>query len=148
MTQDERVAEAIRGLEEQMAIFAGTVRANLRDSAAAIDPALHPFGLKLLQLLRRGGPIHAGTAAELLFVDKSVISRQARQLEDLGLTETLVDPNDGRARFLALTPKAVERMETVSAAGKMLMHQVLGTWSAGDLEQFAGYLARLSGPKT
>ena len=144
---EDGISAAIGELEEQMSILAGRIRANVRDTAVAIDPALPPFGLKLLRLLSRCGPTHAGAAADMLFVDKSVISRQARQLEELGLIELQVDPNDGRARFLTLTPAAVERMEAVRADGKMLMHQLLGTWSVADLRQFAGYIARLSAPE-
>ena len=115
----------------------------MRDAAKGVDPALSPFGLKILQLLKRAGAMHSGAVAEALMVDKSVISRFSRQLEELGLIEVQPDPKDGRARLLALTPRAAERVQAVQT-GIMLDHDVLHSWSEADLRQFAGFLSRLS----
>ena len=144
MTDAEATAAAIRNVEEEMLVLAGHVRAGLRDAALGIDPALTPFGLTLLRLLNRCGPTHAGAAAEALFVDRSVISRQARQLEALGLTTLEVDPNDRRARYLALTPEAVRKLAGTAANDRVLINKSLGSWSPADLNQFAGYIARLN----
>ncbi len=137
-------AEAILEVEEQMGVLVRHVRASMQQAATAIDPALPPFGLKVLRLLARSGPTHASVAAEQLGVDRSVISRQARQLEDLGLVEMYADATDGRARFLSLTTFAVERMDMVGATGKSLINDALSSWSAEDLRQFAAFIARLN----
>ncbi|WP_165063166.1 MarR family winged helix-turn-helix transcriptional regulator [Marisediminicola senii] len=136
--------DARNAVEEQLGQLARQVRASFKQAATAIDPALSPFGLKLMRLLARSGPTQASIAAEQLDVDRSVISRQARQLEELGLVETAVDPHDGRARFLSVTPVAVTRLEAVGATGTTLLHAALADWSVADLRQFAGYLERLS----
>jgi DNA-binding MarR family transcriptional regulator len=144
---DAAVEEAIGSVEEQMGELAGHIRTSIRDTALRIDPALAPFGLKMLRVLARCGPTHASVAADLLFVDRSVVSRQARQLQELGLIELQTDPTDGRARFLALTPDAVEKLQAARATGSLLSHSRLSTWTTEDLHRFAGYIARLNDPE-
>lgn len=140
------VTGALAEVEEQMMELAAYVRGAMRDAALRIDPALQPFGLKILRTLRRCGPTHASALAELLEVDRSVISRQARLLEDLGLLELATDPADGRARFLAATPLAIEKMAAVPGGDKSLLHGRLAAWSQADLHQFAQFLKRLNSP--
>ena len=139
---DKNRSDAISELEEILRKLTDTVRASMRDAAKGIDPALSPFGLKILQLLKRAGPTHSGVVAESLMVDKSVISRFSRQLEELGLIEVQPDPKDGRARLLALTPAAENRVRAIQT-GIMLDHDVLNSWSETDLREFAAYLSRL-----
>ncbi|HEV7948208.1 MAG TPA: helix-turn-helix domain-containing protein, partial [Glaciihabitans sp.] len=79
--------EGVVAVEEQLINFVGTIRANARAAAISIDPSLAPFGLKLLRLLRKEGPTHSSAAADLLLVDRSVISRQVKQLQELGLIQ-------------------------------------------------------------
>lgn len=139
-------AAALADVEEQMMQLAAYVRGALRDAAVHIDPALQPFGLKILRTLRRCGPTHASVLAGLLEVDRSVISRQARLLEDLGLLELATDPDDGRARFLAVTPLAIEKMSAVPGGDRSLLYGRLAAWPESDLHQFAQMLKRLNSP--
>lgn len=140
------VAEALADVEEQMMVLAAYVRGAIREAAARIDPALQPFGLKILRQLRRNGPTHASAVAESLDVDRSVISRQARLLQDLGLLELKTDPADGRARFLAATPLAIAKMAEVPGSDKSLLYSRLSSWPEADLHQFARLLERLNSP--
>ncbi|GAA3287697.1 MarR family winged helix-turn-helix transcriptional regulator [Arthrobacter citreus] len=141
--RDDGRSDAINQVEDSLRRLTESVRASMRDAAKGVDPALSLFGLKILQLLKRVGPTQSGVVAEQLMVDKSVISRLTRQLEELDLIEVQPDPKDGRARRLALTPGAAERVKAVQT-GIMLDHNVLDSWSEADLRQFAGYLSRLS----
>lgn len=141
---EEATLAAIDRVEEQMSLLAANFRASVRDAALVIDPSLQPFGLKLLRLLARCGPLHAGAAADALLVDKSMISRQARLLEDLGLLELQADPDDGRARFLAVTPVAAGKLAEAHANDKVMILNRLSGWSTEDLEQLASLLARLN----
>jgi len=138
------VAEALAEVEEQMMVLAAYVRGAIREAATRIDPALQPFGLKILRTLRRCGPTHASALAESLDVDRSVISRQARLLQDLGLLELAADPADGRARFLAATPLAIRRMNEVPGGDKSFLHSRLAAWPEGELHEFARLLEKLN----
>ncbi|QHC71290.1 MarR family winged helix-turn-helix transcriptional regulator [Rathayibacter sp. VKM Ac-2801] len=137
-------AEALHEVEEQITVLAVQVRLAVRDAAASIDPALPPFGLRLLRILERCGPVHSGAAAERLGVDRSAISRQARQLADLGLVEMTSDPADGRARFLSLSAAGCERMRDLGGRQRQRMQEALSAWPEEDLRAFAGYLERLT----
>ena len=143
---NDEAAEALHAVEEQMSALGRRIRAVTRDAAVKIDPALPPFGLKVLRHLFRNGPTHASAVADHLDVDRSVISRQAKQLEELGLLEFRTDENDGRARFLALTPRATERMAEVGWGDRTPLFQTLASWSTEDLRQFARYIERLNEP--
>ncbi|TFD85993.1 MarR family winged helix-turn-helix transcriptional regulator [Cryobacterium serini] len=137
---------AVAAVEEQMTVLAGNIRASMRDTALFIDPALQPFGLKLLRTLERCGPTHAGALAENLVVDKSIISRQARALHDLGLIKTQTDDDDGRVKYFALTPLAVKKLAEVRASKSTRLLGRLQNWSGDDLTRFAELLARLNTP--
>ena len=141
------VADAVLLVEEQMSLLAGQIRASVRDAALAVDPALQPFGLKLLRMIMRGGPTHASTAAETLCVDRSVISRQAKQLEELGLLTIQADPADGRARFLELTPVGADRVSEAVSSNQVLLHDRLISWTPDELLVFADFIARLNGSR-
>ncbi|MFT2817198.1 MarR family winged helix-turn-helix transcriptional regulator [Leifsonia sp. A12D58] len=143
-SENDATEQAIAELEEQMATLVGRVRLNLRDAALAIDPLLQPFGLKMLRMLSKSGPMHSGALADALFVDKSVISRQARALEELGFVETHPDPHDGRARIIALTPDAGKRIAAARASDKANTTNKLRQWPVEDLKQFADYIGRLN----
>lgn len=146
---DPAHADAIGQVERNMSSFSHRVQTTLRACASAIDPALPPFGYKLLHLVERQGPVQASVAADILFVDRSVVSRHVRLLEELGLMMLLSDPSDGRARMLALTPEGAELMASVNPAGQTLLYRLLDSWSDDDLVAFAEYLGRLgmdSGP--
>ncbi|MDK1361976.1 MarR family transcriptional regulator [Arthrobacter sp. zg-Y1219] len=142
--EEDARASAISDVEESLRLLTESVRASMRDAAKGIDPALPLFGLKILQLLKRVGATQSGAVAEMMMVDKSVISRHSRHLEELGLIEVKPDPKDGRARLLGLTPAAAERVQAIQT-GIMLDHDILQSWSAADLRQFSGYLSRLGG---
>ncbi|MWV51071.1 MarR family transcriptional regulator [Rathayibacter sp. VKM Ac-2803] len=135
---------ALLEVEEQITALAVQVRAAVRDAAAAIDPSLPPFGLRLLRMLERCGPVHSSAAADQLGVDRSAISRQARQLCRLGLVEMTADPADGRARFLALTAEGRARMADLGGLQRRRMQEALSSWPEPDLRAFAGYLERLT----
>jgi DNA-binding MarR family transcriptional regulator len=137
-------AEAIVEVEEQMSTLSRLLQLRTRRAATAIHPELPPFGLKLLRLLVRDGPTHASVAAGLLDVDRSVVSRQVKQLEDLGLIELVTDENDGRARYLVVTDIARQRLDETVGGGRTLLHDALGSWEPDDLRQFAAYIARLN----
>ncbi|WP_033372572.1 MarR family winged helix-turn-helix transcriptional regulator [Glaciibacter superstes] len=145
VTADAATQAAITDVEEQMTVLAGHIRASIRDAAVRVDPTLQPFGLKVLRMLARCGPLQAGSLADQMMVDRSVISRQARQLEELGLIELQADPADGRARIMALTPLAKTRLHEVRVGNAALVHTRLRSWPVDDLQHFAALLARLNG---
>lgn len=70
-------------------------------------------GYKLLTFIDRAGTANAHELAERFEMDKSVISRQVRMLEELGLLESRPDERDGRLRVLSATASACSALAEV-----------------------------------
>ena len=138
------IAAGIAEVEEQMTALAARIRATTREAAGRIHPELPPIGYKMLRVIRRCGAAHASAVADQLGVDRSVVSRQLRQLQELGLVEVGADAQDGRVRVLALTPAGRAGIEADDAQGGSRLIRGLGEWTRDDLDAFAGYLARLN----
>lgn len=136
--------QAIAEVEQQFGYLFQRVRLRWKSLAAKVHPDLQPIGYKILSALTRSGPTHAGALAEHLSTDKSVMSRQVRVLEELGLVESRADERDGRARVLAATPEGARRIREVSADTQAELHQLLKSWPEHDIRKFAELLARLA----
>lgn len=136
--------QAIADVEGQLSALFNRVRAGWKDYAANVHPELQPAGYKILGNLVRGGPTHAGALAEQLHTDKSVISRQVRLMEQLGLVESTADATDGRSRVLAATPLAIDKVTAVRRDNQARLYELLRTWPEEDIRKFAELLGRLS----
>jgi DNA-binding MarR family transcriptional regulator len=143
-TSADRHASAILTVEDHMSTLSRKLQLIVRNAATAVDPSLQPVGYRLLRTIQRCGTVQASVAADMLVVDRSVVSRQIRQLEELGLVETRTDPDDGRARILALTDRGARRMLSVNPTNRTIMHGLLSSWSAEELEAFAAQVERLN----
>jgi DNA-binding MarR family transcriptional regulator len=143
-TSADRHASAILTVEDSISTLARKLHLIVRNAATAVDPSLQPVSYRLLRTIQRCGTVQASVAADMLVVDRSVISRQVRQLEELGLVETRTDPDDGRARILALTDEGTRRMLSVNPTNRTIMHGLLSSWSAKELESFAAQVERLN----
>lgn len=98
--------DAIGDLQSHLNLIFARTRTLWKESAARIAPELQVGGYKLLTFIERAGSANAHELAERFEMDKSVISRQVRMLEDLGLIESRPDERDGRLRVLTATPAA------------------------------------------
>ena len=139
-----RADAAVAAVEQQMSALFNRVRSSWKDQAVAVHPDLQPVGFKILAQLVRGGPSHAGVLADLLQTDKSIVSRQVRIMEGLGLVESREDPADGRARVLAATPLALEKVNGVRTDNQVRLGQLLRSWPTEDVEKFAELISRLT----
>ncbi|MFE6964350.1 MarR family winged helix-turn-helix transcriptional regulator [Agromyces sp. NPDC057679] len=138
------VDEAIAHVEDQLSFVFGRARAVWKEAAQQIHPELNPAGYKLLATVVRLGSTNAHVLTELFDMDKSVVSRQIRMLEEVGLVESRPDERDGRVRVLAPTPLAVERITAVRARNQSRLHAVLRERSVAELELFAEMLGGLA----
>ncbi|SEB46922.1 MarR family winged helix-turn-helix transcriptional regulator [Microbacterium hydrocarbonoxydans] len=97
---------ALGDLQTHLNLIFARTRTLWKESAARIAPELQVGGYKLLTFIDRAGTASAHELAERFEMDKSVISRQVRMLEELGLIESRADERDGRLRVLTATPVA------------------------------------------
>ncbi|WP_430644896.1 MarR family winged helix-turn-helix transcriptional regulator [Agromyces sp. GXS1127] len=140
MTADPELDAAIAAVEDQFGIVFNRARIVWAESAKLVHPELQPAGYKLLSSIVRAGSTNAHALAELYDMDKSAISRQIRQLEELGLVESRADERDGRARVLAPTAAARDRVAAVRASNQARLRAALEGRSIDELRSLADVL--------
>lgn len=135
----------MRDVELQLAALMATVRERVKTAALEVHPELTPLGYKLLWQLFKKGAQKPGELAAVLGVDRSIISRQTRQLEGLALVRSESDSADGRARVLELTEAARGILGSADQTGRSSLWRNLSEWSDDDLREFARLLSKLNG---
>lgn len=130
-------ADLARSLDEVEAsfnlLFART-RMLWRDAAARVHPDLQPSGYKLLTHIVRTGSTNAHELGELFEMDKSVVSRQVRMLEEVCLLQSRPAEHDGRLRVLTPTPAAIALVEATRAEFHARLRRVLAGLTPAELE--------------
>jgi len=139
-------AALIAGVEHEFARLVIGARGWMRSRAAAIDPALLPFDVKILAVLERSGALQQGRLAELLAADKSMVSRSAKRLTSLGLAAQLPDPTDRRAFLLGLTEEGSRRFQEANREEREVFTSKLMGWEPDELRRLADLLGKLNGP--
>jgi len=138
------VDEAIADVEDQMSMLFNRARLLWKEAAQKVHPDLQPAAYKLLSTIVRLGSANAHVLADMFEMDKSVVSRQVRVLEELGLVETRADEHDGRVRVLVATPLAEERVREVREGNQRRLREVLLDHPEAELRSFATLLRRIA----
>lgn len=143
--ESSELDEAVTRVEHELARLFARIRIGWREAAVTVHPDLQPLGYQVLVSIATGKATSAGAIIERLQTDKSAVSRQVKQLEELGLVESVRDPEDRRARVLVATDLAQERVALARASYEGRLGERLGRWSAEDLDHFADLLNALGG---
>ena len=72
------------------------------------------------------------------------VSRQVRQLEDLGLVQRSQDPVDGRAIILEVTPSGLDALQRMRDEWRRTVAEILEPWPAKDREILGELLERFA----
>lgn len=142
---DGELDQAVTRVEQELGRLFARIRIGWREAAATVHPDLQPLGYQVLTSIATGKATSAGAIIERLQTDKSAVSRQVRQLEQLGLVESVPDPEDRRARVLVATDLAQERVALARSQYEGRIGERLRNWTAADLDHFADLLAGLGG---
>jgi DNA-binding MarR family transcriptional regulator len=140
---DAELDRAVARVEHELGRLFARIRVGWREAAATVHPDLQPLGYQVLTSIVSGTATTAGEIIERLQTDKSAVSRHVRQLEQLGLIESVRDPADRRARRLVATELAQERVAIARGAYKERIGDRLRAWSAEDLDHFSELLDAL-----
>jgi DNA-binding MarR family transcriptional regulator len=97
----------------------------------------------LMGLDSNGGISRVGDLAALLMVEPSHVTRQIGQLADQDLVERTPDPQDRRARLVAITPRGRAVLERLQAAGQAMFHEALHDFDDADITAAVNVLNRL-----
>lgn len=119
------VDSALADLQTHLNLIFARTRTLWKESAARIDPELQVGGYKLLTFIDRAGTASAHELADRFEMDKSVISRQVRMLEELGLLESRPDERDGRLRVLTPTAQACAALAALRRDHSIRLREVV-----------------------
>lgn len=125
--------ELIDELENLMSLVSSRARTAWKDTAAAIHPELQPGAYKLLVFVTHAPGSNAHQLAQEFEIDKSAVSRQVRQLEELGLVESQPDPRDARFRVLTATPAALTQLRAARTRNETRLRRALGHLDESEL---------------
>jgi DNA-binding MarR family transcriptional regulator len=132
----ERLEKAFRLLGTR--IFATSMR-ELR----AVHPGLDRAGVTLLAALDAAADARPSDVAVTVGLDLSTVSRQIRQLEQLGLLSRRPDGADGRASRLSLTARGRDSLAMVRARRAEMLGEVFADWPDAERHEFLRLLDRL-----
>lgn len=135
------IDQAVSRVEHELGRLFARIRVSWREAATTVHPDLQPLGYQVLTSIATGKATSAGAIIERLQTDKSAVSRHVRQLEQLGLVESVPDPDDRRARVLVATDLAQERVALARSRYEARLAERLSRWSAEDLDRFSELLA-------
>src|SRR2546423_1302080 len=109
-----------------------------------LERSTYPLLNQILALQSPAGGGRLSDVAAGLRVAVPTVSRQVRQLEELGLVVRTQDPVDGRAIILAVTPAGLDALQRMRAEWQKTVAEILEPWPQKDreilgelLEQFA-----------
>ncbi|WP_144874490.1 MarR family winged helix-turn-helix transcriptional regulator [Microbacterium sp. 1.5R] len=137
--------DAVHRVEHELGRLFARIRVSWREAAITVHPDLQPLGYQVLTSIASGRATSAGAIIERLQTDKSAVSRHVRQLEALGLVESVPDPDDRRARVLVATPLAQERVALARSRYEARLGERLRAWSDRDLDLVISLLRDLGG---
>ncbi|GED98804.1 MarR family winged helix-turn-helix transcriptional regulator [Gordonia crocea] len=134
----------IAELESELTDFWRRGRVRARDRSHEIHPSLDPSCYPLLMAVARREPIGMSDLVHGLGVDKSTVSRQVDAVERLGLVERRPDPEDARARVVALTDDGRSRISAVFATHVPQWRARLAQWDPADIGMLIELMRRLA----
>lgn len=112
--------------------------------AEQIHPDLRGVGVIMLQTISRKGPVTATELAQLLSMDKALVSRQVSKLREVGLIESRHDEADRRSVFLTATELGKSALMGLHQQLSDAYSQRLKGWSESDIELLTSLLHRFN----
>lgn len=117
-------------------------RTRTRHNAHAIDPHLDPSCYPLLVALSRHESLPMSQLVATLEVGKSTVTRQIDAAARLGLVRRSPDPDDARARVVALTELGRERYTEVTDSQIADWREHLSRWDPDDIRTLTALLRK------
>lgn len=97
----------------------------------------------VLHALTTKGPIRLGDLAEAMHLDASTVSRHVQQLCDRGLIERGPDPEDGRARIIAISDAGRDGLRCSFDLRRAVITEAMADWTDEDRDRLRDDLLRL-----
>lgn len=140
---DQERERAVRVLEAEFGVLTAQFRRYMRANAEHVSPGLQPGAYTVFTEVVRRGPITLSALAEHLILDKAVVSRAVRELEELELVQRERAPGDGRSSLLTATESGVERLRAARGPAGHGLTRGLADWRLADIQRLAVLLHAL-----
>lgn len=137
---DSRIAEIIAEFSEVFA-YARTRWARF---AEEVHPELKGVGMIVLQFIVKKGPVTATRIAQMLDMDKAMVSRQVSKLRELGMIDAEPAPEDRRVVLLTASTSAVELLDGLRDRWAHGYHERFRGWTLDELEVMRDGLHRFN----
>lgn len=113
------------------------------NAAADLNITTTQFGVLIVLAARE--PVDQIGIARDLRLDRSTTGLVIKNLEDQGLIERLIDPDDKRRRVLRLTVEGANMLEKLRTVGKNSHEQSLSVFTPEEAQTFTSLLAKFIG---
>jgi MarR family transcriptional regulator, lower aerobic nicotinate degradation pathway regulator len=110
----------------------------------AAGRGLSAVDVNVLRTVVASGPLRISELAEWQGVDKSTMTPQVRRLEERGLVERQLDPQDRRGVLVRATPRGRRVRSRMDAEGAAVFDNILRDWSLADRTVLADLLERFA----
>jgi DNA-binding MarR family transcriptional regulator len=106
--------------------------------------SLEPSQASLLYVLATHGAMRLGDLAEAMRLDASTVSRHMNQLGERGHIEREPDPEDGRARIIAISPAGRAALKHTFDQRRAFITEAMADWSRADRDRLRDDIVRLT----
>jgi DNA-binding MarR family transcriptional regulator len=134
--------DIVESIEQSFSQLFVLVKGTIREAAQTLGPDVQPAAWTVLRHVLRHEATSAGAIAAATGMDKSVVSRQLKELRERGLVAVEPDPSDARAVRVTGTEEARRRVATVREGWSTEFREILGSWREDELQSFAVLLER------
>ncbi|SJN13397.1 Transcriptional regulator, MarR family [Leucobacter sp. 7(1)] len=138
--RDDIVADIISEFSEVIAF----ARSRWARYAEDVHADLRGVGLIMLQVIMRKGPLTATGIAQMLDMDKAVVSRQLAKLRELELVDAEPASEDRRVTLLTASARAHELLDGIRVKWAGAYHERFAGWSAAELDHLRSGLHRFN----
>jgi DNA-binding MarR family transcriptional regulator len=144
-TKDSRAGEdQIERVERELMLLIRLVHETRQRTVPQTELRLEQPAYALLGWLHDHGDTRSRDLASYFHLDASTVSRQVDAVEREGLIVREPDPDDGRARYLRLTPQGERVLAADRANRRHVVRTLLRSWPPDDRARFASLLAQLN----
>ncbi|WP_440102970.1 MarR family winged helix-turn-helix transcriptional regulator [Glutamicibacter mishrai] len=141
---------ALDDIEAAFARLAPAVKGRMARNAKLFHPELRGAGFSvlravLLSAVRR--PDEDLTVSKLVagcHMDKSVVSRQLKDLKQWDLIQLERSQQDARVYLVSPTPMAMQRFQEIKESTRADYEDLFATWEPKDISDLASFLLRFS----
>jgi len=113
---------------------------------ARIDgDTVDPSQAAILYVLKSQGAMRLGDLAEAMRLDASTVSRHVQQLGDRGLIDRDPDPEDGRARIIAISDAGLAGLKHTFDQRRAFITAAMSGWTDAERERLRDDIVRLTG---